>query len=166
MLCADLLYTHSWDTVNVTYRSFLKNCCFFYILKCLVSPEQSCSPTDSLSSSTAPQIHHRVRSCSGSEACAWVRATADAAAAGPLLAFAFYSQTAHLCLLDVTHTEGARDIYPSRAFPQWFTCNQSEWCSSPAVCLCHCLLESLWASVWSRFDWSHSSCMSMLTGYG
>lgn len=56
-------------------------------------------------------------SCSGSEAHAWVRGAADATAAGPFPAFAFYSQTAHLCLFDVTQrikSEREADIEPGQ----------------------------------------------------
>lgn len=46
-----------------------------------------------------------------------MRGAADATAAGPFPAFSFYSQTAHLCLFDVTHIqrERDRDIEPSRS---------------------------------------------------
>lgn len=55
---------------------------------------------------------------SGSEACAWVRRSTDASAAGPLPAFSFYSQTAHLCVFDVTHTHTRTQ--KSTAQPQSF----------------------------------------------
>lgn len=58
-----------------------------------------------------------------------MRGAADAAAAGSFPAFAFYSQTAHLCLFDVTHTythtyrrrEG--DIEPSRSVQPLSLCD-------------------------------------------
>lgn len=59
--------------------------------------------------STAPRPI--AKSCSGSEACAWVKSAAEATAAGLFPAFSYYSQTAHLCLFDVTraHTHSERE---------------------------------------------------------
>ena len=44
-------------------------------------------------------------SCCVCGAGAWVRGSADDTPAGPFSAFAFYSQSAHLSLSDITHVK-------------------------------------------------------------